>query len=486
MMKFAAFLAQFSLFFAFFDGILALKCPAADQNGRPLPEPVTVTYNEALGCLDLLSLENPLKTPSNAVLILCSSRVKTCQRAISAANGPISALNDAFSTGKPLGASARRIQRCPPFALVVDIDGAPRALERFPALTLPQAFLINEIGKIDSSVDLRTGAEILGLFAGFADAETGPISTDLHLKGGTRLPKLGIALSGHSGTLLKAFSAGIRFFELRKFDPSSISEFKRSFSEAKIERSEVKIAVNFDKIKKKPGKNGISKALSVLISDLGIDFFDVIFFEKRQKAAEKAKSDGLAREIAAIRPVSADFSSFSGENGAKMTENEPKMDENGPKMGKNDPKKAEKGPKRPKMAENDEISVVFPSGPSLLIDMGRVLRHMGSAPLIFGVSASEIGEFDAEMPSKNALCSAFGAALEHSAAVVVGVESAAGLERVLGLVDGKCAAAGADFFRAVESASRSQVENDDEHHRGDWEHGGPGNDGAMMMGKDEL
>jgi hypothetical protein len=44
--------------------------------------------------------ENPLKTPSNAVLILCSSRVKTCQRAISAANGPISALNDAFSTGK--------------------------------------------------------------------------------------------------------------------------------------------------------------------------------------------------------------------------------------------------------------------------------------------------------------------------------------------------------------------------------------------------
>jgi hypothetical protein len=56
MMKFAAFLAQFSLFFAFFDSILALKCPAADQNGRPLPEPVTVTYNEALGCLDLLSL----------------------------------------------------------------------------------------------------------------------------------------------------------------------------------------------------------------------------------------------------------------------------------------------------------------------------------------------------------------------------------------------------------------------------------------------
>jgi hypothetical protein len=115
----------------------------------------------------------------------------------------------------------------------------------------------------------------------------------------------------------------------------------------------------------------------VLISDLGIDFFDVIFFEKRQKAAEKAKSDGLAREIAAIRPVSADFSSFSGENGAKMTENEPKMDENGPKMGKNDPKRVEKGPKRPKMAENDGISVVFPSGPSLLIDMGRVLRHMG-------------------------------------------------------------------------------------------------------------
>jgi hypothetical protein len=51
----------------------------------------------------------------------------------------------------------------------VDIDGAPRALERFPALTLPQAFLINAGGKIDSSVDLRTGAEILGLFAGFAE-----------------------------------------------------------------------------------------------------------------------------------------------------------------------------------------------------------------------------------------------------------------------------------------------------------------------------
>jgi hypothetical protein len=82
-------------------------------------------------------------------------------------------------------------------------------------------------------------------------------------------------MSLKKNAVLKAFSAGIRFFELRKFDPSSISEFKRSFSEAKIERSEVKIAVNFDKIKKKPW---VALFFFSRFFSIFLDFF--VFFSK--------------------------------------------------------------------------------------------------------------------------------------------------------------------------------------------------------------